>query len=70
MGIIDETSQKIKGNFQKIRGEVKTRNGDPVGGFIDKTKGAFNNTMADLKRNTRRRPARRRYDRDNLFPRI
>ncbi len=70
MGIIEETTQKIRGNIQKIKGDIKTQNGDPVGGFIDKTKGAINTTMADLKRNTRRRPARRRYDRDNLFPRI
>ncbi len=41
--------QKIKGKFQKFKGEVEMRTGSSARGIVDKTKGALNDGISDFR---------------------
>lgn len=54
MGIIDETTQKIKGETQNISADIKDASGDHIGAASDRIKGNYNKTSAHIKETVRR----------------
>lgn len=44
----DDVGKKIKGGYQKAKGEFQQQTGNPVEGTVNKVKGEFNQRVADM----------------------
>jgi uncharacterized protein YjbJ (UPF0337 family) len=54
MGDLTDVGQKIKGKYQKIKGDIQQDSGSPLSGTVEKIKGSLNEGFADTKLRSRR----------------
>lgn len=58
MGDFSNLAQKVKGKYQKAKGELHQESGDPLKGTLEKVKGGINEGIADSKLKSRRSHSR------------